>query len=300
MTTTALMRSLACACLFALTLSLAACGGDSTSGAGDESNPDTLRIALLPDEDASKVISDNEGLKRYLEEKTGKKIELHVLTSYAAMIEAMRNKRLEMAYFGPLSYCLCKQKAPSIEPFAAKLKRGQATYHAVVIGNKAKGIASIADIKGKKMGYGDVASTSSHLIPKSMLAQKGLREKADYEEHFLGKHDAVALNVQSGNLDAGGLSKPIFEGLISKGKVSKDKVTVIATSDAYPQYPWAMQGHLADDLKDKIRKAFYNLKDKSVLKPLKAEGFAPITDKDYDVIRNLATILGKDLQTLAQ
>ena len=83
------------------------------------------------------------------------------------------------AFFGPLSYVLAKTKS-KIEPFAALSRKGQTTYQAVVIGNVAAGINNLADIAGKDMAYGDVASTSSHLIPKSMLAQKGLKAGKDY------------------------------------------------------------------------------------------------------------------------
>ena len=48
-----------------------------------------------------------------------------------------------------------------------------------------------------------------------MLQKKGLEAKKDYEEHFVGSHDAVALAVQNGHAQAGGLSKTIFETLLA-------------------------------------------------------------------------------------
>jgi phosphonate transport system substrate-binding protein len=206
----------------------------------------------------------------------------------------MRHGRLDLAYFGPLSYVLAKSKS-NIEPFSARLHKGSTTYQAVVIGNTAAGIAKLEDIKGRNMAYGDTASTSSHLIPKSMLAAKGLETKKDYKEHFLGSHDAVALAVQNGHAQAGGLSKIIFETLVEKGIINKNSVKVIAVSKPYPEYPWAMRADLSPSVKEKVKKAFYGLKDKEVLKPLKADGFAPIADHDYDVIRDLAKILNLDL-----
>ncbi|MHB8835817.1 MAG: phosphate/phosphite/phosphonate ABC transporter substrate-binding protein [Candidatus Methylomirabilia bacterium] len=259
-------------------------------------DPEVLQVALLPDENASKVIQDNNGLKQYLEHKLSKKIELHVLTSYAAMVEATRNTRIDLAFFGPLSYCMAKDKA-AIEPFAAKVKNGSTTYRAVIIAAAGSGIARLEDVRGKRMAYGDTASTSSHLIPKGMLARAGLKP-GDYAESFLGKHDAVALNVMRGNVDAGGLSQVIFKSLVEKGTIDAAKVRVIAESDPIPEYPWVMQADLAPSLKEQIRKAFMELRDPAILKPLKADSFASIQDADYDVIRNAATILGLDLGSL--
>ena len=71
--------------------------------AGDH-DPDTLRVALLPDENAATVIQDNEPLAAHLEETLGRDIDLIVTTDYSSMIEAMRFGRIDVAYFGPASY----------------------------------------------------------------------------------------------------------------------------------------------------------------------------------------------------
>ncbi len=262
--------------------------------AKNSSNPDTLRVALLPDENAATVIKDNKPLQSYLEKTLNKKIELVVTTDYSSMIEAMRHGRLELAYFGPLSYVMAAQKS-DIEAFAAREKKGKKTYQAVVIANKQSGITKMEEVKGKNMAYGDPASTSSHLIPKSMLKSAGLAHDKDYKEHFLGAHDAVAVSVQSGRADAGGLSRPIFESLVEKGIIDPQKVMVLGYSDPFPQYPWALRSDLDANLKKNIKSAFYELKDDAVLKPFKATGFAVMTDKDYDVVRDLAQILSLNL-----
>ena len=262
--------------------------------AAADPDPQTLKVALLPDENASTVIKNNQALKDYLEAQLGKKIELIVTTDYSSMIEAMRHGRLDLAYFGPLSYVLARQKS-EIEPFAALKVKGSTTYQSVVIANTASGVKTIADIKGKDVAYGDTASTSSHLIPKSVLAEGGLMAGRDYKEHFVGSHDAVALAVQNGHAQAGGLSRPIFESLVERKIVNLDKVKVLAYSKPFPQYPWTMRSNLKPELKEKIRNAFLSLKDPAVLKPFKAEAFAPITDQQYDVVRDLGPLLKIDL-----
>src|SRR5262245_65811697 len=87
------------------------------------------------------------------------------------MIEAMRFGRLELAYFGPLSYLLAKSKS-DIEPFAALKSKGSTTYTSVIIAQAASGLARLDDVRGKIMAYGDPASTSSHLVPRSVLLQR--------------------------------------------------------------------------------------------------------------------------------
>ena len=83
-------------------------------------------MALLPDENAGTVIKNNQPLKDYLETTLGKKVELIVTTDYSSMIEAMRFGRIDLAYFGPLSYVLARQKS-EIEPFVALKAKGSTT-----------------------------------------------------------------------------------------------------------------------------------------------------------------------------
>ena len=162
-----------------------------------EKNPAKLRVALLPDENASTIIQNAEPLKKYLEEKLKKDIEIVVTTDYSSMIEAMRFGRIEVAYFGPLSYVLAKSKAPGIEAFAVGVSKGSPTYKGVIIARTDGPVKTIADIKGKTVGFGDIASTSSHLIPRAYLARNGLIGDRDYKFAHLGTHDAVFRAVDS-------------------------------------------------------------------------------------------------------
>jgi phosphonate transport system substrate-binding protein len=262
--------------------------------AAPEPDPATLKVALLPDENASTVIKNSQPLKALLEKELGKKIEIVVTTDYSSMIEAVRHGRLDLAYFGPLSYVLAKQKS-DIEPFAALKQKGSTTYQSVLIANAGAGINKISDIANKNVAYGDKASTSSHLIPKALLTDSGLNAGQNYREHFVGAHDAVAMAVQNGHAQAGGLSKPIFESLVQRGMVDASKVKVLAESRPFPQYPWTMRSNLKPELKEKIRSVFIGINDPAVLKSFKADGFGPVSDKDYDVVRDLGSLLKLDL-----
>lgn len=266
----------------------------STKNAGPSADPDKLIVALIPDENAATVIQDNQGLKDYLTEAFDKEIELVVTTDYSSMIEAARNDRLDLAYFGPLSYVLAKAVS-DIEPFAARIKGGTKTYNSCIIGNTKKGVTSFDDIKGTTFALGDPASTSSRLFPELTLAENGLTKGKDFQGVFLGSHDSVALAVQNGNAQAGGMACPILKSLKKKGVIDPSKVTTIAQSSPIPQYPWTMRSTLSPELKEKIRVTFLDLDSDKVLKPFNADGFASITDSDYDGIRKAGKLLGLDL-----
>ena len=259
-------------------------------------DPATLRVALLPDENAATLIQNAQPLKAYLERTLNKKIELIVTTDYSSMIEAMRFGRIEVAYFGPFSYVLAKSRAPAIEPFAVGVERGAPTYNSVLIANATGDVKTLADIKGKPFAFGDQASTSSHLAPRAYLLKTAqLDGEKDYKPVFLGTHDAVARAVQAGQVPAGALSKPILDTLIAKKIIDPSKIVQIGLSDPIPNYPIVMQGNLAPALKESVRGAFLNMDDKEVLKSFRVEGFVATDDKSYDVLRDTATVLKLDL-----
>jgi phosphonate transport system substrate-binding protein len=156
-------------------------------------------------------------------------------------------------------------------------------------------VKSLADVRGRPFGFGDQASTSSHLAPRAHLLKKGLEGDKDYKVVHLGTHDAVARAVQAGQVPAGALSQAIYRSLIERKVIDPAKVVQIDLSAAIPNYPMTMQGNLAPALKEAIRSAFLNIKDKEVLKSFRVEGFSATDDKAYDVLRETAAILKLDM-----
>lgn len=258
-------------------------------------DPAKLRVALLPDENAATLIQNAQPLKAYLEKTLSKDIELIVTTDYSSMIEAMRFGRIEIAYFGPFSYVLAKSKAPEIEPFAVGVEKGKPTYNSILIAQADGPVKEIADIRGKPFGFGDQASTSSHLVPRAHLLKQGLKGDRDYRVVHLGTHDGVARAVQNGQVPAGALSEQIYRALVVRKAIDPAKLRQIGLSDPVPNYPITMQGNLVPALKDNIRKAFLEVKDPAVLKSFRVESFAATDDKAYDILRETAKILELDL-----
>jgi phosphonate transport system substrate-binding protein len=262
-------------------------------------DPQRLRVALLPDENASTIIQNAQPLRAHLERALSKQIEIVVTTDYSSMIEAMRFGRIEVAYFGPFSYVLAKSRAPGIEPFAVGVERGSPTYQSVMIAQAGGPVRELADIRGRPFGFGDQASTSSHLVPRATILQRAsLVGGRDYRVVHLGTHDAVARAVQGGQVPAGALSKPILDTLIRRGTIDAPRIIEIGLSEPIPNYPMVLQGNLAEPLKATIRAAFIDLRDAEVLRSFRVEGFAPTNDEAYNVLRETARLLELDLSQM--
>ena len=262
-------------------------------------DPQRLRVALLPDENASTIIQNAQPLRAHLERALSRQVDIVVTTDYSSMIEAMRFGRIEVAYFGPFSYVLAKSRAPGIEPFAVGVERGSPTYQSVMIAQAGGPVRELADIRGRPFGFGDQASTSSHLVPRATILQRtGLVGGRDYRVVHLGTHDAVARAVQGGQVPAGALSKPILDTLVRRGTIDATRIIEIGLSEPIPNYPMVLQGNLSDALKAAIRLAFLDLRDAEVLRSFRVEGFAATNDEAYNVLRETARLLELDLSQM--
>ncbi len=281
----------------AFALSMTAVAGLAPfAGFAQTRNPSKLRVALLPDENAATLIQNAQPLKMHLERALKREIEIVVTTDYSSMIEAMRFGRIEIGYFGPFSYVLAKSRAPEIEPFAVGVERGLPSYKSILIANAGGAVKSLADVRGKPFGFGDQASTSSHLAPRAhLLAKANLEGDRDYKVVHLGTHDAVARAVQAGQVPAGALSEPIYRTLVERKVIDSARIVTLDLTNEIPNYPITMQGNLTPELKQAIREAFLGLKDKEVLRSFRVEGFASTDDKAYDVLRETARILKLDV-----
>lgn len=250
-----------------------------------KARPEKLTIGLLPGESAPTVMRLNEPLRAYLEKRLGLPVELVVGANYAATGEALRFGRLDIAYLGPVTYIL-QSRRTKLEPFARPTHAEVGpTFQAVVIVPADSPAATLADLKGKDVAFGDPASTSGTWVPRYMLLEAGLVSGRDYTMHALGAHDAVAMAVANHKADGGGLSKPIFERLISEQKLDASAVRVLADSPPIPEYMWTFREGLDPAFKEEVREAFLSVTDPDALKVFRAIAFVPAVDSDVDRVR---------------
>ncbi|TWA70179.1 phosphonate transport system substrate-binding protein [Azospirillum brasilense] len=273
-------------------IATAATANADTPAAG--SRPDKLVIGLLPGESAPTVMRLNEPLRAYLEKKLGLPVELQVGANYAATGEALRFGRLDIAYLGPVTYILQGRRA-ALEPFARPSHDVVGpTFQAVVIVPAASPATTLADLRGKEVAFGDPASTSGTWVPRYMFAAAGLVSERDYTLRVLGAHDAVALAVQNGKADAGGLSMPIYQRLLKEGKIDPTKVRLLAESPAIPEYMWTFRDGLDPAFKEEVRKAFTSVDDDDALAVFRANAFIPAVDADVDRVRIWVEAITRD------
>ena len=276
----------------ALLLVLAGCSGSGGQGpeAEQADDPNVLRVGVVPNQNPESVESNYKPFGDYLSKQLGREVELTVPTSYNAVVEAMVNDKLDLAYFGGLSYVQARNRA-DVVPLVTEInpRTGDTTYHSVIIVPSDSDIQDVSELKGKDFAFGSVSSTSGSLYPAIMLRDAGIDYRKDLGNfNYTNGHDATAQAVANGQVDGGGLEDRILYDLEDKGTIDENSVRVIDESDPIEGYPWVVRDALPDDLKKDIAQAFLDLDDPDLLKLLRAEGYDRVQAEDYNYVEEQA------------
>ncbi|WP_431514489.1 phosphonate ABC transporter substrate-binding protein [Variovorax sp. DAIF25] len=259
-----------------------------------------LTIGLIPAEDSQAMIESSRQVLDSLQQQLGMPVKPFVATDYNGVIEALRSKKLDVAYLGPFSYVLANQVA-DVEAFAVAVtkKTGQSSYKSVIIARKESGIAKTADLKGRSFAFVDPTSASGHLFPKSGLLQAGYDPETFFGRViFSGSHDASILAVANKKVDAAAVADRILASAIAKGQVKQDELEIVWSSNPIPESPMVWRKDLDPALKAKIAKALANVKDLPWGDQGVLNGFQPTTDAAYNVVRDTAKVLKLDLRSM--
>jgi len=251
-----------------------------------------LRIALLPNEQPDKEIKAHETMTRHLSKALGIPVKVIVGIDYTAVIEALRNDHVQVAYLGPFSYVLAHEAMNgNVEPLVTgvRKKSGKSTYNSVLLARTDSGINKVEDI-GKKHGFAftDPASTSGFLVPMWYLQKKGIDPNRDFKSVvFAGSHAAVQMAVQNGKVAAAGDNLPSYNKLVKKGLVDPKVVKIIWTSPDIPGSPIAVRADLSWEIKYKLLKAFMGIPEGVDSYEGKMIRYEPAFDHQYDIIRDI-------------
>ena len=207
-------------------------------------------------------------------------------------------KWVDVAVLGPESCMLAHGKDPSVEVFATYYKKKDGVqeagpgYKSLLISKKGSKFTSVDASKGSVMLLVDPASTSGALIPESVFAGKVVKMplKQYYSKvAFSGGHDLSTLAIADGKADVAFVASHRFMNTVATGKVKVDDFNYLWASPLIPQDPFVYRGTLCAPIKEAIAKTFLTLEStpegKAYLENVGSEKFVPMTDKDYDIIR---------------
>lgn len=255
-----------------------------------------FRVSAIPDEAPTELQRKFKPLGSHLEKKLGMKVEFIPVTDYAASVESLINKRVDMVWFGGFTFIQAKVRSNGkVVPLVQREEDEQ--FKSVFI-TADESISKLEDLKGKTFAFGSESSTSGHLMPRSFLLAAKVNPDTDMKRiAFSGAHDATAAAVAGGKVDAGALNASVWDKLVSTGKIDPKKVRVFYTTPGYYDYNWTVRSDLDPALKKKLSDAFLSLdpkqpQDKEILELQRATRFIPTKVDNYDAIEAAARNAG--------
>lgn len=221
-----------------------------------------LRISAIPDEAPTELQRKFSKVAAHLEKEVGMKVEYTAVTDYAAVVEGLAAKKIDLAWLGGFTFVQARIRTGNAIPIVQRAEDEKFTSK--FIANSASKINGLADLKGKNFTFGSVSSTSGHLMPRFYLLENKINPEKDFKRiAFSGAHDATALQVESGKVEAGVLNASVWDKLVTEKKVDTSKVKVIWTTPPYYDYNWTVRGDLDPALVKKLTDAFLKLDPKN-------------------------------------
>jgi methyl-accepting chemotaxis protein len=246
-----------------------------------------LKFGVVPLESPAAMHRRFQPLSDYLTQSLGRTVELVVGLDLQQTIKDLEDGVTDLAFLTPTTYIEAHERT-GVLLLVKALRKGLPYTHSAIVTRAGSGIERIEDVRGKRFAFGDRMSTSSYLIPRSMLAEAGIRLE-DLKDHaFKGNHDDVARAVVAGEYDAGGLMES------TAGKFLDQGLKVLKTSVEIPEFNICASKGLDAGTLESLRSALAALNRRNaghaqVLAMIDQEytGFVAAEDGDYDGVRRL-------------
>ena len=234
--------------------------------------------------------------QKLLSDKAGLRFDLFPVPNRTAAVEALNARKVDLVLTGPAEYVVFKKRTN------AKLVVGLARneYFGTIVTIAGSGIDSVQDLKGRKVAFGDVGSTSRHLAPMQLLADLGLDPRKDVQAVHINRNVGVEA-MRRGDVAAIGVNRSDMAGLQRRFPDAVFKV--IARGRDLPNDMILAGAHVPDEMVAKLRAVFAGNSDALIAAILlgpdenqKFQGmrFVPgIADRDYNYVRTMYATIGQ-------
>lgn len=212
------------------------------------------------------AVTDVEGMERLqlewgpfkssLEEATGDTFEFFPVNSRTAAAEALRGQTVDFVVSGPAEYVVIN-KLTNATPL---IGLGRPDYHCTIVVRADSGINVPTDLKGKKVAFGDIGSTSNMLCPMQVLADYGVDPVNDIEKTHTSRNIAFEA-LKNGDIDALGMNAGTFVGVRNgQDELPYGFFKMIARSGDLPNDMIMVGAHVPQDAAMKVRDAILDNK----------------------------------------
>lgn len=271
-----------------------------------EAVPPSITIGVIPGGNPENLREQGLALAKELQAKLNIPVNIYVSKNYVGLIEAMKTKKVDFAFFSSSTYVFAEQQAQA--KVLLKKVWHEPYYYSMIITPQRSGIKNLKSLKGKKVAFVDDKSSSGYLYPQVALRKEGLSDKDFKEVVFTGNHQASIQFLEAKKVDAAAVFSDDEKGLQGAwekfGTDKKAKYRILWKSapipndpfcvrqdfyDAYPKTTHTLMFALIDILEQNRNKDTYS-------EILGSRDLMPATSKQYDPVREMVKALNIELK----
>jgi phosphonate transport system substrate-binding protein len=253
-----------------------------------------LVYAMVPAENATGLSERTAPFVAYLSETLGVPVKLRIANDYAAVIEGQKTETVQIGYYGPAAYARAVMIGAKIQPFIIDVYAASGLgYYSAFYVRADSPYRTIADLKGKNMGFVDPNSMSGTLMPRYALHKMGIDPDTYFGKIiYTGSHENGILALKQGTVDVAtnwwdSDNESNLTRMVTKGMVKKEDYRVILKSDLIINSPHAYLTDMPEEAKAAIRTAFLEAPTKAPaafarLQDGQALPWQPIDAKAYE------------------
>jgi phosphonate transport system substrate-binding protein len=255
---------------------------------------DTIRLAITDVDGLESLQREFGPFKAAFEKVSGLKVEFFPVSGRTAAVEAMAAKQVDFVLTGPAEYIVFQARTKATPVVTWQ----RPDYNSYVVTTEASGIKALTELKGKKVSFHEIGSTSRHLGPGYLIEKAGLTYAKDYEPLFVKVNVGIEA-MQRGDIAAIGVNGTDLARF--KEKMPDVKLVVLAKSESLPDDVLIASPDVAAATVAKVRDAFANnfetlfaavTSTDANRKYVGGKFIADVRDSDYEIIRQMYRSVG--------
>jgi phosphonate transport system substrate-binding protein len=266
--------------------------------AGTAGAAEPLRMAVTDISGLEMLQAEFGKFRDVLSKATGQEVAFYPVSSRTAAVEAMRAQRVDFVLTGPAEYVVFRKLAGA-RPVVGF---SRPDYNSAIVTLAESGVHRLDQLKGRKIAFGPIGSTSDHLAPAQILADAGLDPQRDIIPTHIDRNVAWEA-LKRGDVAAVALG---YRKLVIVREREKDlppgAFRVIARGPDLPNDVLVAGSHVSPEKLALVRRIFVEHSSELVAAILsgaenqKYQGMkfvANVDDADYEYVRSMYRSIGR-------
>jgi len=257
---------------------------------------ETLNFGIISTESSQNQADQWQPFLDDMSRELGLEVKPFFATDYAAVIQAMRFDKVDLAWYGNKSAMEAVDRAGG-EIFAQTVAyNGAPGYWSLMITHRDSDLDNVEEVLERAdelvFGNGDPNSTSGYLVPSYyVFAKNGVDASTAFKRTLNSNHETNALTVANGQVDVATFNTGSMERLEIIHPEKAEQLKVIWKSPLIPSDPLVWRKNLPEELKADLSEFFYSYGEtdaqREILEPLQWSRFDESDNDQLLPIRQL-------------